>query len=34
MNREVTDSLQDIDCVLMLADARGWRVLKMMQSFL
>ena len=25
MNREVTDSLQDIDCVLMLADARGWR---------
>jgi len=25
MNREVRDSLQDIDCVLMLADGRGWR---------
>ena len=25
MNRAVRDSLQDIDCVLMLADARGWR---------
>ena len=25
MNREVKDSLRDIDCVLMLADARGWR---------
>ena len=25
MNREVRDSLQDIDCVMMLADARGWR---------
>ena len=25
MNREVRNSLRDIDCVLMLADARGWR---------
>ena len=25
MNREVRDSLHEIDCVMMLADARGWR---------